>query len=73
MYRFLRFILPGLAILLSVSCGNDPDVPYEVPETPWPESFGNHRAVLSIDNPAEVVRIEPRKGYLLYLKEKGHN
>jgi len=58
MNMFLRSVLPGLAILLSVSCVNDTVVPSEVPETPWPESFGNHRAVLNIDDPAEVWRIE---------------
>ena len=46
-------------------------VTYEVPETPWPESFGNHRAVLSIDDPAEAVRIEiPGEGTTLIPRTK---
>jgi len=31
---------------------------YSVPKTPWPESFGNHRAVLQISKPAEVVILD---------------
>lgn len=30
---------------------------YEVPSTPWEESFGNHRAVLQINNPAEIIAL----------------
>lgn len=31
---------------------------YQVPETMWAESFGNHRAVLQIDKPSEVVSLD---------------
>lgn len=48
-----------IAILLaSFSCNPDTGFVYTVPESPWPESFGNHRAVLQIDRPAEVVSLD---------------
>ena len=31
---------------------------YEVPSRPWEESFGNHRAVLQIEKPAQVVTLD---------------
>lgn len=31
---------------------------YEVPQVPWEESFGNHRAVLQIDKPGEVIALD---------------
>lgn len=31
---------------------------YEVPQTPWQESFGNHRAVLQIDSPSEIAELD---------------
>ena len=35
-----------------------PDYTYGCPDTPWAESFGNHRAVLHVDKPAEAVRLD---------------
>ena len=35
-----------------------PDYTYGCPDTPWAESFGNHRAVLHVDRPAEAVRLD---------------
>ena len=34
------------------------DYPYSVPSEPWSESFGNHRAILTVENAAEVVRLD---------------
>lgn len=31
---------------------------YEVPQTSWNESFGNHRAVLQVDKPSSVVALD---------------
>ncbi len=31
---------------------------YSVPETPWPNHFGNHRAVIEVDNPAELIKLD---------------
>lgn len=31
---------------------------YEIPQAPWAESFGNHRAVLQVNKPSEVVSID---------------
>ena len=31
---------------------------YSVPKSPWPESFGNHRAVLEISKPSEVATLD---------------
>lgn len=31
---------------------------YSVPQLQWDESFGNHRAVLEIDKPSEVVSLD---------------
>ena len=30
---------------------------YEVPQTPWEESLGNHRAILQVDKPGEVISL----------------
>ena len=57
-FTFLRSILPGLALLLVISCARETAISYEIAETHWPESFGNHSAVLTIDDPVEVVRIQ---------------
>lgn len=31
---------------------------YEVPQTSWEESFGNHRAVLQVNNPAQIISLD---------------
>lgn len=31
---------------------------YEVAQTPWEESYGNHRAVLKVNKPAEVISLD---------------
>jgi len=49
-------ILAGL-LLIVTGCSTK-DAGYTSPEALWPESFGNHRAVLKIDNEALVVKTE---------------
>lgn len=54
---------------------------YSVPSAPWEESFGNHRAVLQVDQPDEVTALEfewrrpdkdvDRKRYLIIHAETG--
>lgn len=31
---------------------------YEIPHTPWKESFGNHRTTISVDKSSEVVSLD---------------
>jgi len=53
----LKSVLAALFLLivgLSVS-GQEPG--YSVPEESWPESFGNHRAVIFIESDADAVHI----------------
>ena len=33
-------------------------ISYTVPSTPWPEAFGNHRAVIEVAKPSEVVTLD---------------
>ena len=33
-------------------------IPYSVPSDGWPESFGNHRAVIKLDKPSDAARID---------------
>ena len=55
-------ILAILAILAIPGCVKDQGVKdqvlYRVAQSPWPESFGNHRAVLEIRADAEAIRID---------------
>ena len=52
-----RFII--LAGLLLIVTGCSPkETKYTSPETLWPESFGNHRAVLKVDDESPVVLTE---------------
>jgi hypothetical protein len=44
-------------IVLS-SCEHKKELVYSVPETPWPESFGNHRAVINVSEQAEAVLLD---------------
>lgn len=42
-------------------CGNNihaQTLKYEVPQKPWPAALGNHRAILSINKPADAVRLQ---------------
>jgi hypothetical protein len=45
---------------LTITClsGNLSEPEYTVPGSPWPESFGNHRAVLDISKPFDIVALD---------------
>jgi hypothetical protein len=44
-----------LFFLISCTSRTNPD--FSTPETPWPESLGNHRAVLQIEEPADAAEL----------------
>ncbi len=46
-----------LFTILSFSCTAEKKNIYSTPETTWPESLGNHRAVFDVDEPAKAVEI----------------
>jgi len=48
--------IPFLILILFLSCTDGNKQLYSTAETPWPETLGNHRAVLQIDNPAKAVK-----------------
>lgn len=56
-----KFLLAGtqfiLAILVTWGCAGDQGM-YRVARSPWPESFGNHRALLEVHSDGEAMRIE---------------
>ncbi len=50
------FILTGL--ILSSCNPKTPEPAYTVPRSPWPETYGNHRAVLKISKVSDIVAID---------------
>ena len=56
MQRQFFFVL-FIAIILSYSGLSQQIIPYSVPAEQWEEKFGNHRAVIRIDRPADAVNI----------------
>lgn len=46
------------AAVAAAKSQSNPMYPYEVAQSPWPESLGNHRAVLEIDRPAQVIALD---------------
>jgi hypothetical protein len=53
-----KFLIAVVVALLALSgCVRNKEL-YQVADTPWPESFGNHRAVLDIHSDAEAVHID---------------
>ena len=56
----MKAILPFLVVFLTTNLfsktASEPK--YTVPSKPWPESFGNHRAVLEISKPCEVATLD---------------
>jgi len=48
-----------LVFLASMSISKSASVPkYTIPSTPWPESFGNHRAVIEVTKATEVALLD---------------
>ena len=44
-------------LMLFSACAGDPDIYYNIPENPWPEKYGNHRAIITVNEPAEAVEL----------------
>ncbi|MGV8136075.1 MAG: glycoside hydrolase domain-containing protein [Mangrovibacterium sp.] len=47
-----------LLILLVTGCRPETGSLYSVADTPWEETFGNHRAVLQVDQPANAALLD---------------
>lgn len=57
--KLQRCILPFLSLLSMISyASRENSYPYDTPSIPWPESFGNHRAVIEVSAPAEYVSLD---------------
>lgn len=55
--RAIYFLL--LIGLTSACFGNSPIKPqYSVPKSQWPESFGNHRAILEISKASDIIALD---------------
>ncbi len=56
----MKIIIIFLLVCLTVPIYNQTSTsaPYTVAQSPWPESFGSHRAVLEISNASEVITID---------------
>lgn len=55
LFLFLLFILTSNEMASAQSTEN---YLYEIPSIPWDESLGNHRAVLFIDQPSDIIRLD---------------
>ncbi len=44
-------------LVLFISCTTENKNTYLTPEDPWPETLGNHRAVLNVKEPADAVEL----------------
>jgi len=53
----MRYLLL-LSVILSVSCASKHESFYSVPDIPWPDSYGSHRAIIEIDEPADLVKLD---------------
>ncbi len=49
---------PLLIFVLFLGCTQQQHPSYSVPDSPWEESLGNHRAVITVDQPAEVAALD---------------
>ena len=51
-----RSTIAVLTVLLVIPAGHALDEPpYAVADQPWPDGFGNHRAVVHVDAPVDAV------------------
>jgi hypothetical protein len=50
---YLFIALAGIYLIFN-GCSKE-DTRYSTPGTPWPESFGNHRALMKVTDKAPVV------------------
>ncbi|MBS2212689.1 hypothetical protein KEM09_14820 [Carboxylicivirga mesophila] len=52
-------LLISLIVLTQCTISSQVDeLTYSVPETPWPDFYGHHRAVIQVDAPADVVKLD---------------
>jgi hypothetical protein len=58
MHGLHGFLFICFCILVSSGCQSEETSLYQVADDPWPESFGNHRAVLEISSDEEAIRID---------------
>jgi hypothetical protein len=58
--KYMKLSLTFIFLLLSLIavCEKNPAPLYSVPESPWPESFGNHRAVIEISKKTDVAILD---------------
>ncbi len=56
MKPIISLLLVFLSVRVILAGTSDPV--YSIPASPWPESFGNHRAVIEIPQASEVVLLE---------------
>ena len=47
-----------LIFILFFSCTEEEKLDYATPTTPWAEYLGNHRAMLQVDKPADLVELD---------------
>jgi len=57
MVIFKNCTATSLLLFATLGCLGNPQL-YSVPEKAWPESFGNHRAVVQVEADTEAVQIE---------------
>lgn len=55
MKYFVFYLIP---ILLLIGNLRAQEIPYEVPKRSWPESFGNHRAVIEVSKNSSAVSLD---------------
>jgi hypothetical protein len=47
-----------VTFIMCVCCDHPGKIVYTVPESPWPESFGNHRAVLHVSKTGDAIMLD---------------
>ncbi len=58
MKNYLRLPCFVLFAVIFYSCNQGNKAPYSSPPEPWPESFGNHRALLAISDASEALTLD---------------
>ena len=55
---FLTLLLLIIGIASLSGCQKTKQLEFTVADHPWEPALGNHRAVLQIDNPSEIIRLK---------------
>ncbi len=53
----MKYLLSSLLLVIVMSFSIHEEPFYSVPEKPWPDIYGSHRAVLNINEPAQAVSL----------------